>query len=898
MDRLTRTSGTMSHPISYQGRTVWLVSPEHIIHPGCGKMGKIVHEIALSNTKAGTNTNIIIPYSEKLADVKWDVSTRNYTHNFCFRKVDNISIFAVGRDQPWSEVVPAQDKYYEYVQFADALNYFIHLHAFTQDPAAIMHFFDYPMGFAMSNLKSTLRYNANNSDLMNNIIFSPMDPLNFNKRYNTGDLYNIDGLESGANAAHKVMFWSEKFYDDIKRSNRFPEFLSAASGKEDIMPGGWQPRMTETIPQVTIRGMRAGYMDTLYKSGLDRSFHFMARPGVKMDKVFYFIPEPSDTGKPSRKSVIRKSLRRVENEMDSIVKNGIDGIKMLGGGRDNVFYDYWGNLGGLVAFLEQMMIENTTKTEDEIKNARYLFMADAGDFKRGGGIAQAKGVEALKSMTPEGDRTLGINCILQAPVFFRQLPDDGKGWIVYTASDNKWIPDGTPRTGNNYLWESNAKIIISGRPAANVEAVRGLGCWITDKFGQVIFFAEKASPEVIRHTLNKLGLKEEDLCLNTFVWAMKYDLAKKIVDLYKNKKCKKIMKGKQEAKCFVTTYPMDISTHFIFPTTLTRAEWEKTYEILQYVRAKKDTSKFSNEFTGRGLSLVEVAKQMKGFEKEGPGTDQVFNDLDDWMTIYDMASIINEDANGIDGANIGKNCLWNDFGDLKSMVNEMYFENFSDNEWARKAERTRSGYPLDKNTQNVDMNEIRDYVKFIDPESGKPMQLAEGEIPEKVILNNVSFDHPVEIVADRVILDDVKLGKGVTKIPANTIIAKGEIEDLEEAPDQSETLSKMPALIFNCHKKGKVLVYRGMAHASLSLEYVDQKDLNEQGLSPSDTPLTLTPILFNLKAPINEQDDYILYPGINLLEPEFSMLEQSFIIEDENGKPKLLGLTFFQVKGD
>jgi hypothetical protein len=218
---------------------------------------------------------------------------------------------------------------------------------------------------------------------------------------------------------------------------------------------------------------------------------------------------------------------------------------------------------------------------------------------------------------------------------------------------------------------------------------------------------------------------------------------------------------------------------------------------------------------------------------------------------------------------------------------------FDKDEQIRTIARTRSGFPVDHNIMNVKGLEN---VTFIDPLTNTA--ISDGEIPDKVILKDMEFDHPVEIIAERVILHDVKLGKGVKRIPANTIISRGEIDELEEAPEQSKRISRQPAFLFNCHKKGKVLVYRGMVHASLSLEYAKNEDLQAHNLSATDTPLAIAPIYFDLKDAIVNQHDFYLYPGIVRLNQTMNMLDQSFIIEDEDGKPKLLGLNFFQVRGD
>ena len=635
-------------------------------------------------------------------------------------------------------------------------------------------------------------------------------------------------------------------------------------------------------------------MNVLYKKGIDRSVHFMTEPDTKMlmDKVYYFIPEPSNLNKPSRKGVLQKSLRRVTEDLKNIIADGMNGIKILGGGRDEgVFWNYWENMGSLVALLEQVVNDNKDKPKEQVNMTRNLIMADVGDFQRGGVLSQALGVEALKSMTPEGDYALGVNCIKQAPIFFRQLPDHGKGWVVFSASDNKWLPDGSPKAGKKYLWETDSKIILTGKPAANVEATKGLGSWVADDAGKIRLFAEKASPTVIKDALENMWMTEENLNLNTFVFAIKYDIAEKILKAYKNTPCEK------DGDAFVTTYPLDISSHFIFPATLEKAEWGRLFEVLQLVRKGPVADEVTKETTENGLSLVEIAKGMRKFEKDK--AKQVFDNYKDWMTLYDMAHTISVESNGIAGASIGPNCQWNDFGTLEEMVEKMWLANFDNNEQVRTVARKRAGLPADQNIgPEMDMESIKKYVTFIDPATGAPMELDDGEIPEKVILHDVIFDHPIEIIADRVILHDVILGQGVKKIPANTIISRGAIDELEEAPDQPKKILRQPAFIFNCQKLGKVVVYRGMVHASLSLNYVDAADLSEQGLKRNDQPLAIAPIYFNLKEKIEDQHDGLFYAGMDLLDPNENMLVQSFIVEDENGKPKPLGLNFFQVKSD
>ncbi len=889
----TRQPG-LNHPVSYRGRILSLISPEYAIHPDSEKIGKIIHNIALWHASIGIRTNVIIPYSSKLDNINWDQITYNHPHNFCYKEYEGIPVFAIGKDKPFSNVIPPKETgYADLIHFGDALLYFMNLNDYSNHPTALLHFFDYPMGIAMDYISKQLKGNP----IASNMIFSPMDPQRNFHKYNMGGMgvgmEKVDGLEMGANVAHSVMFWSDKFYKELQGSHMFYEFLRVTGDKAVKLPGSWQPNVLDNISEKTLREMQEVYMGTLYKKGIDRSIHFMTEPDTKMfmDKVYYFIPEPSDIAKPSRKIVLKDALRHVASDLDNIIVGGLRGVKILGGGRDkDVFYDYWENLGGLTALLEQVIVDNRGRADVDVKGARYLLLADAGDFKRGGVMAQALGIEALKSLTPEGENTLGINCIKQAPIFFRQLPDHGKGWIVFSASDNKWLPDGSPKTGKKYLWESKSKIILTGKPAANVEAVKGLGCWVADEAGKIQLFAEKASPDVVKNALDNLGLAEEDINLNPFVFAIKYDIAEKIVNLYKDTPCKK------DGKAFVTTYPLDISSHFIFPTTLKKGEWQRIYEILQQVRKGKVADEVYDEATENGLNLVAIAKGMKKFEKERIG--QVFDNLEDWMMIYEMAQKIKLDANDIAGASIGPNCQWNDYGTLEEMIEKMWMAAFDNKEQVRSVARRRTGFPEDNNDMSVDMEQIKTYVTFIDPVTNDVMDLEDGEIPEKVIIQDVNFDHPVQIVADRVILHDVVLGEGVKRIPANTIISRGEIDELEEAPDQPKRISHQPALIFNCHKKGKVIVYRGMAHASLSLAYVDNADLIAQGLHASETPLALSPIYFDLKEEILKQNNYQLYPGINLLEPGLNMLDQSFIIEDENGKPKLLGLNFFQVKSD
>jgi hypothetical protein len=893
----------MDHPASYRGRSVILITPEfQELHQNSGNMGKVAHSIVQMANNIGMKTSVIVPYSEDLTHITdWHTTTENEKHNFCHKSVEGISVYAIGKDNPFSEIVPPHENGYAQLKnFEDALSYFISHNRDCNDPPAILHFFDYPMGIVMYEM---FKNNALLAPLANNLIFSPMDPTRFFNQFNNGeDGGMLDGLELGADVARKVVFWSERFHSEIQDQPRFANFLRAASGREAILPGDWHPSGKDNIHGNTLNGIQEVYMDVLYGSGINRSVHYMRSPNMLLDKVFYFIPELDDLSKPSRRDVVWNSFARVSNELQKNIKGGVQGIKILCGGRDDkVFYDYWQNLGGLVAFLEQVGMENEGKTLAEIESARYLLISDAGDFKRGGALAQAVGVEGMKGLTPEGRYTLGINCIKQSPVLFRQLPNHGYGWVSFAAPDNKCVPDGSPKAGNHYMWEVDSKVIITGKPAASVDEVKGLGCFVTDDDGKLIFFAEKAEPQVVKKALAMLGREVKDLYLNTMIFFLKQDIAKLLVNRYKNIPCKK------NGKPFVSAYPLDISSHFIFPTTISEKDWKRIWQILQNVRANNVPPEVEYEHTANGLNILSIAGAMKKFEI--PDIGQVFDNLEDWMEIHKMAQDINKEAKGISGVSLGNNCKWNDYGTL-DVLDEMWKENLSTNRENRELERDRGGYPREANVYNVDMDNIKNNVTFIDTRTKKPLE--KGEIPEKVLLSGVNFGYPINISADRVIVSEnassgIRLGQGVTDIQPNTVISGGDIEALVEAPRKSGVKSEdvpeaPPAILLNCFTNGKPLhVYRGMLHNSLSLRYADPKKLEKLGYTSKDTPIALTPLDFELKNATGEQSNYAvdeLYPQIrDLLDPTKNMLDQSFIVEDGQGGVKRLGLNFYEVRG-
>lgn len=898
------TQTSLRHPVSHHGRMVVLVTPEYEgVHQQIGGLGKVAKDIAQRGREIGIRYVVVVPYvhsasgRNELEDIPWQRKTKDLYFNYYYGRFNDVPVFSVGLEFPFPERFPlgGTPALRAIHEFGRALLHLTSSQRLFTQPGALFHFFDYPMGTAISP-----EYRKHYK-----VLFSPMDPK-FDHRYKLSDPTiltglkalphlgaeddrGLSGLEVGAALSDGVIFWSQGHYNKFSSAETYNLFMQLCQDKKHVLPGSWLPWLGQEITEDTLRGINDAYMRVLYNDGLKRSLHFIQNPDMFIDRAYILVPEPSNPNLPSRTEAAKAAIARANLEKEFTKE-----VVVFGSGRNGVFNDYWQNAGGLVTLLEQVLGDPHLNPM-----GRYVIIPDGGYFERGGPLTQAVGMEGIKGLVQDGQYTLSINCVRQAPTFFRQLPNHGYGWIVFSASDNRWIPAGTPKVGKHNLWETKKGIVLTGQPKKfNLEledekldeelaSVQSLGWFITDGNGEISVFAEKTPPHLIRGVLREKDV--DTLIKNSFVFAMTIDTARVMVE-----KLLKTNTLKDPKKPYVSVYPIDISSHIFFPMTVERADWELIFDVMQKLRAKETLTPDEEEvLTTTGLSILEIAKGMLKFEYIDTNYRIVFDHKEDWMKIWNFAQAAKKVAGGgIAGANIGKESIWDDFGTL-STITQLWQRHFDEDQTIREISRMLGGLPTDTNVKNV--TGLKN-VTFVDPESGKA--LPPGQVPQDVIIVNTTFNHPVKIIGRKVIVYGAELGAGIKEIPAHTIIVGGKIETMEEALDQPAETKNLPRLLINCFPKGKLVTYAGMLHTSLSLRFADPAKLSSLGLKPEDRPVALVPIFVNLKDPIAKARPYVQkHPALSILDPKRNLIEQSFVVEDENGNLKLLGMNFWDVRG-
>lgn len=885
-----------NHPVSHRGRLVVLLTPEFEgVHPNSGNLGRLSRDLANWGKEHGLRYLVVVPYSRELDDVPWQKTSTGLFFNFNYGRFDGIPVFAVGKEVPFSQRFPQGDSALrEISEFGRAFFFLASGQRIYTNPAAVIHALDYSMGIAVASSNVPI-------DPFK-ICFSPIDPQLFDVHFPITDpalatalsvlpfmdgvvsSAGVSGLEVGARQAHSVLFWSSKFHAALAGDPNFRSFMIKAEGKSQILPGSWDPRLPESIPETTLRGIEEAYMRMLYNEGVKRSLHFIQNPDLTIDRAIILVSEPTNPNQPSRTQAVDKAVADASSGLQKLLKHG---VTVLGSGRNGVFNNYWQNAGALVTLLETVI-----KDPQLNRRGRYVIIPDGGYFERGGPLTHAVGMEGVKGLTPDGKYTLNINCIRQAPALFHQLPQHGYGWIVFCASDNRFVPDGTLKAGGKNLWEVPQGLVITGQPERvspdltneQLDHVRSLGWWITDSNGAVTVFAEKTPIDLVRRVVDRSG--GEEILKNTFVFAMTIPVAEKIIEKLMNTPCLK------DQQPYVTTYPLDISSHIFFPMTVSKKDWMQIFALMSKIRAAGDKSLTSDEkslLTTTGLSVFEVAKGMLKFESPKAGV--IFDHEQDWLNLWNFADDISKTANGLAGANMGHNSIWDDFGTLLS-INAKWRRYLESKDDVRTAARTFGDITLNSNGENV--GGLHN-VTFIDPHTGGRFSTDKIEhIPKDVLLVNVEFKHPIEIVARKVVIYNAQLGEGVKRIPADTVIRGGVIKSMEEAPDQPADTKDQPRLLVNCYAE-KVVLYGGMLHTSLSLRFADHVDLHRNNLDSNDTPVALMPIGVNLKEPL--PDSWANHPALKGINRKKALIDQPFIIEDASGNPVRTDLDFWQVRG-